>query len=104
MEQADRGVHFEWVWWESKRPLTALQVSEPKKPVWGRVFDFFVIPPGSGYLEKFQNQRTASSRYLKKNLIQIIAGLGYFEKLQKIAGFHERTGKEPEVLGKCLIF
>lgn len=31
MEQADRGVNFEWVWWESKTPpLTALQVSEPK--------------------------------------------------------------------------
>jgi hypothetical protein len=41
---------------------------------------------------------------LKKNLIQIIAGFGYFEKLQKIVGFHERTGKEPEVLGKYLIF
>jgi hypothetical protein len=52
------------VWWESKRPLAALQVSEPKTSA-GRVFDFcntcwFWV------FEKFQNQRTASSRYLKK--------------------------------------
>jgi hypothetical protein len=103
MEEADRGVNFEWVWWESKRPLTALQVSEPKTTSAGWVFDFcntcwFWV------FEKFQNQRTASSRYLKKNPIQIIAGFGYFEKLQKIVGFHERTGKDPEVLGQCLIF
>jgi hypothetical protein len=39
MEQADRGVHFEWVWWERQSLLTALQVSEPKTSV-GRVFEF----------------------------------------------------------------
>jgi hypothetical protein len=64
MEEADRGVNFEWVWWESQRLLTALPVSEPKTSV-GRVFDFCNTCWFWAF-ENFQNQRTASSRYLNK--------------------------------------
>ncbi len=50
------GAGSHWVWWESKRPLTALQVSEPKTSV-GRVFDFFlVIPAGSGVFKVFRTK------------------------------------------------
>jgi hypothetical protein len=27
-----------------------------------------------------------------------------FQKLQRTAGFHERTGRDPAVLGACLIY
>jgi len=56
---------------------------------------------------------------LKNFKIKRLTGLGYlkkiksksqkhqfwvFQKLQRTAGFHERTGKDPAVLGACLIY
>jgi hypothetical protein len=57
------------------------------------VFDFFVIPICSDYLEeKKQNERTIGSGYLKIFRIKKITGLGYFLKKKQ----NHRIIKEPE--------
>jgi hypothetical protein len=40
----------------------------------------------------------------KKNQNQKKHQFWVFQKLQRTAGFHERTGKDPAVLGGCLIY
>ncbi len=95
-------------------------VVDKKNTSVGWVFDFFVIPICSDYLEeKKQNERTIGSGYLKIFRIKRITGLRHFikktksqkhpfwvfQKLQRTAGFDERTGKHPAaVLGACLIY
>jgi hypothetical protein len=61
----------------------------------GWVFDFFVIPICSDYLEeKKQNERTIGSGYLKIFRIKRITGLGYFIKKNKITeSLKNRSGK-----------
>jgi len=61
----------------------------------GWVFDFFVIPICSDYLEeKKQNERTIGSGYLKIFRIKRITGLGYFIKINKITeSLKNRSGK-----------
>jgi hypothetical protein len=59
---------------------------------WGRRYFIFVIPSGSGYLKKIQNQRTTGSVY-SENF-----------QIQRTAGFHERTGKDLVVLRRYLVF
>jgi len=45
------------------------------------------------------------SGYLKKNIrFKEPSGLGIFLKLQRTAGFHERTNKDPAVLAGYLSF
>jgi hypothetical protein len=59
----------------------------------GWVFDFFVIPICSDYLEeKKKNERTIGSGYLKIFRIKRITGLGYFIKKKQ----NHRIIKEPE--------
>jgi hypothetical protein len=59
----------------------------------GWVFDFFVIPICSDYLEeKKQNEKTIGSGYLKIFRIKRITGLGYFIKKKQ----NHRIMKEPE--------
>jgi hypothetical protein len=55
-------------------------------------------------LEKKQNQRTIGSGYLKNFRIEKNHWVRVFQKLQRTVGFHERTGKDPAVLGACLIY
>ncbi len=61
----------------------------------GWVFDFFVIPTCSDYLEeKKQNERTIGSGYLKIFRIKKITGLAYFIKKNKITeSLKNRSGK-----------
>jgi len=60
-------------------------VVDKKNTTVGWVFDFFVIPICSDYLEeKKQNERTIGSGYLKIFRIKRITGLGYFIKKNKI--------------------
>jgi hypothetical protein len=57
------------------------------------VYDFFVIPICSDYLEeKKQNKKTIGSGYLKNFRIKRITGLGYFIKKKTKSQNHERTG------------
>jgi len=94
-------------------------IVDKKNTCVGWVFDFFVIPICSDYLEeKKQNERTIGFGYLKIFRIKIITGLRYFtkkiksqkhpfwvfQKLQRTVGFDERTGKHPTILGVCLIY
>jgi len=68
-------------------------VDKKNTSVVGWVFDFFVIPICSDYLEeKKQNERTIGSGYLKIFRIKKITGLGYFIKKKQ----NHRIIKEPE--------
>jgi len=57
------GTYLAHHWLDSE----TLVVVDKRIPVWGWVFDFFVIPICSEYFEKKkkQNQRTIGSGYLK---------------------------------------
>jgi hypothetical protein len=68
-------------------------VVDKKNTSVGWVFDFFVIPICSDYLEeKKQNEKTIGSGYLKIFRIKRIIGLGYFIKKKQ----NHRIMKEPE--------
>ncbi len=70
-------------------------VVDKKNTTVGWVFDFFVIPICSDYLEeKKHNERTIGSGYLKIFRIKRITGLGYFIKKNKIIeSLKNRSGK-----------
>jgi hypothetical protein len=68
-------------------------VVDKKNTSVGWVFDFFVIPICSDYLEeKKQNEKTIGYGYLKIFRIKRIIGLGYFIKKKQ----NHRIMKEPE--------
>jgi hypothetical protein len=68
-------------------------VVDKKNTSVGCVFDIFVIPICSDYLEeKKQNERTIASGYLKNFRIKRITGLGYFIKKKQ----NHIIIKEPE--------
>jgi hypothetical protein len=68
-------------------------VVDKKNTSVGWVFDFFVIPICSDYLEeKKQNEKTIGFGYLKIFRIKRIIGLGYFIKKKQ----NHRIMKEPE--------
>jgi hypothetical protein len=54
--------------------------------------------------ENFQNQRITGLGYLIKKSKSKKHQFWVFQKLQRTAGFYERTGKDPAVLGGCLIY
>jgi hypothetical protein len=55
----------------------------------------FVIPVGSGYLNQFSESRNRWVQVLEKKMqSEGTAGSGIFRKLQRMVGFHERTGKD----------
>ncbi len=90
-----------------KSQQNIMQNLSPVMTSMGWVFDFLICS-GSGYSKKNQNQRTASFKYLKIFGIKEPWGPGIwknsdsknrwfqvFQKVQRTAGFHERTGKDP---------
>jgi hypothetical protein len=73
--------------------LVSETVVDKKNTSVGWVFDFFVIPICSDYLEeKKQNEKNIGSGYLKIFRIKRIIGLGYFIKKKQ----NHRIMKEPE--------
>jgi hypothetical protein len=93
-----------WCYWEQEfgEPmgtylthhwLVSETVVDKKNTSVGWVFDFFVIPICSDYLEeKKQNEKNIGSGYLKIFRIKRIIGLGYFIKKKQ----NHRIMKEPE--------
>jgi hypothetical protein len=75
-----------------------------RKPVWGRYFEIFV-PTGSRYLETFGIKELWGLGIWKNKIrFKEPSGLGIFLKLQRTAGFQERTNKDTAVLGGIFDF
>jgi len=59
---------------------------------------------GSGYLKNFRIKELLAPDILKRNWIQRTVRFWVFQKLQRTTECHERTSKDPIVVGRYLDF
>jgi hypothetical protein len=83
-------------WWSNLKLLLPLTMAPNPSVVCVWLFWCFKLTDSFGSSQNFQGQRTASSVFLRKTQIENHQ-LRVFQRHQRTARFHERTGKEPAV-------